>query len=554
MYPNTQAYAGETASLAEYSSKNMDHLGIVALVCREIDLAGEIDRIVGVDPRQKVTCGEALVAMVLNALGFVDRPLYLFPEFMATKPVELLIREGLKAEYFNDDVLGRTLDKLYDSGPESVFMRITANAYSECSGRFLHGDTSSINLQGEYKHEEGDLDAVPIEITHGFSKDGRPDLKQFVISLVMSDSLPVFIQALSGNTSDKNHFREMVKEYGQSLQEKWGEDKIWVWDSAVYSEKNLGDISEDYTWITRVPETLSEAKEVLESIDTEKMHSTALNGYRLFSTAVEYGGVKQRWVVVFSDKAFARETKTLERKIAKEKEQVEKDIWHFSSQEFYSLEDAQKAAQEMEKGWTYHKISATEVKTKKKKKGGGRGRPRKDEPTQTIYLLKIELGEDKSVIEKKTLKKGKFIVATNELDSKKLSDEEALTAYKEQQYAERGFRFLKDPFFFANSMFLKNEGRIVAMVMVMGLALVVYSLAEKKLREALESENETIPDQKKKPTKKPTMRRVFQVFEGITILYQSSKIVKVLNLRPIHGKILALLGSEYERMYCTCYG
>jgi transposase len=65
---------------------------------------------------------------------------------MATKPVELLIGEGLKVEWFNDDVLGRTLDKLY-------------------------------------------------------SKDGRPDLKQFVISLVMSDSLPVFIRALSGNTS-----------------------------------------------------------------------------------------------------------------------------------------------------------------------------------------------------------------------------------------------------------------------------------------------------------------------------------------------------------------
>ncbi|MDI6811627.1 MAG: DUF4277 domain-containing protein, partial [archaeon] len=83
---------------AEYSSKDLDHLGIVAVVCREIGLAEEIDRIVGVDPRQKVTCGEAVVAMVLNALGFVDRPLYLFPEFMTTKPVEILIREGLKAE------------------------------------------------------------------------------------------------------------------------------------------------------------------------------------------------------------------------------------------------------------------------------------------------------------------------------------------------------------------------------------------------------------------------------------------------------------------------
>ena len=253
-------------------------------------LADEINRIVGVDPRQKVTCGEAVVAMILNALGFVDRPLYLFPEFMATKPVAILIRDGLKAEDFNDDVLGRTLDKLYRAGTEGIFMQIAANAYGEYSGRFLHNDTTSMSLQGEYEHEEGDIDAVPIQITHGYSKDHRPDLKQFVISLVMSDSLPVFIQALSGNTSDKNHFREIVKEYGRSLQEKWGEDKIWVWDSAGYSEKNLREISESYKWIMRVPETLSEAKEVLENADTEKMKSTSLNGYRLFSIEVEYGG------------------------------------------------------------------------------------------------------------------------------------------------------------------------------------------------------------------------------------------------------------------------
>jgi len=108
----------ESRDSVEYSSKNMDHLGIVARVCKEIDLAGEIDRIVGVDPRQKVSCGEAVVAMVLNMLGFVDRPLYLFPEFMGTKPVEILLREGLKSDDFNDDVLGRTLDKLYRAGPE----------------------------------------------------------------------------------------------------------------------------------------------------------------------------------------------------------------------------------------------------------------------------------------------------------------------------------------------------------------------------------------------------------------------------------------------------
>lgn len=92
-------------------------------------------------------------------------------------------------------------------------------------------------------------------------------------------------------------------------------------------------------------------------------------------------------------------------------------------------------------------------------------------------------------IRREILRKGRFIVATNELDSDELSDEEALRAYKEQQYAERGFRFLKDPFFFADSMFLKNESRIVAMVMIMGLALMIHSLAERKLREAPEKKD-----------------------------------------------------------------
>ena len=144
-----------------------------------------------------------------------------------------------------------------------------------------------------------------------------------------------------------------------------------------YSEKNLREISESYKWIMRVPETLSEAKEVLENADTEKMRSTTLDGYRLFSTEVEYSGVKQRWIVVFSEKAFARETKTLEKKIKKEKERVEREVWHLSNREFYSEEDAVKAAREREKRWKYHEISATAMETKRKRENGGWGRPKK---------------------------------------------------------------------------------------------------------------------------------------------------------------------------------
>ncbi|HDS46039.1 MAG TPA: hypothetical protein ENN68_08150 [Methanomicrobia archaeon] len=79
-----------------------------------------------------------------------------------------------------------------------------------------------MSLAGGYEHKEGDLDAVPLEITCGYSKDGRPDLKQFVISRVMDGDLPVFIPVLNGNAADKNHFREIVKRYGSSLREMGG--------------------------------------------------------------------------------------------------------------------------------------------------------------------------------------------------------------------------------------------------------------------------------------------------------------------------------------------
>jgi len=98
-----------------YATQRLDHLGIVAGICQEVDLVGQIDRMVGPTNRQ-VSVGEAMQAMVLNALGFASRPLYLTPEFFANKPLDRLLRPGLTAEMLNDDSLGRALDLLYETG------------------------------------------------------------------------------------------------------------------------------------------------------------------------------------------------------------------------------------------------------------------------------------------------------------------------------------------------------------------------------------------------------------------------------------------------------
>ena len=128
-----------------------------------------------------------------------------------------------------------------------------------------------------------------------------------------------------------------------------------------------------------------------------------------------------------------------------------------------------------------------------------------------------------------------------------------LTAYKGQAASvERGFRFLKDPMFFASSLFLEKPERIMALLMVMCLSLLVYALAERALRAELAGRNESIPNQVGKPTQRPTIRRIFQIFEGIDVLMIRDSCetqCHVLNLKPIHYRILDLLGAEVKKCY-----
>ena len=130
--------------------------------------------------------GEAVSAMILNALGFVSRPLYLTPEFFSNKPVDLLVRSHRCAADFSDDSLGRALDTLYENGVTELFAIVASKALStfDIAHRFVHLDSSTFSLHGDYDTETDDEHAI--HITHGYSRDQRPDLKQVVVQLICS--------------------------------------------------------------------------------------------------------------------------------------------------------------------------------------------------------------------------------------------------------------------------------------------------------------------------------------------------------------------------------
>jgi transposase len=132
-----------------------------------------------------------------------------------------------------------------------------------------------------------------------------------------------------------------------------------------------------------------------------------------------------------------------------------------------------------------------------------------------------------------------------------IPNDEVLIEYKGQQSSERGFRFLKDRLFFTSSVFLNTPRRVAALAMVMGLCLLVYTLGQRQLRQALAQAQETIPNQLKKPTSTPTLRWVFQCFQAVHLVNFDHQ-QQVSNLTDTRLGILRFLGSACQKYYLIC--
>lgn len=534
-----------------YESKRLDHLGIVAGMFEELGLGAVADGALEVDQPSKLSPGMCLKAMIVNGLGFTTRPLYLSASFFETRAVEQLLGPGIAAGDITDQRLGEFLEACYDYGCTKLFSQMAWEVFRRCGlggrDRFVHLDTTSVSVQGDYAQGQDALN-----ITFGYSKDQRPDLKQFMISLMVEPQhgIPWLFQALDGNTSDKTHFQQVIRELARGAHDQPGRLYL-VADSALYTEAGLREIGSVY-WITRVPHTHALAQRVIGHYTRRDMGPEDEKGYAWHELAVSHLGIHQRWLVVWSRQAYQREKETLRRAWQKERLEAEDQLRALSRQEFHCEADAQKALDKLTHKWKYH--LPTGVSFPARNLTGQRGRPKKDATaTEQRFRVHAQPRTHVQALRAALQPLGKFILATNELDQQAIPAADILCHYKDQNQVEKGFRFLKSPLCMAGSVFLKKPKRIVALAMVMCLALMVYAMAERKLRLALKTQDQTIPDQKGRPYQQPTMRWVFQCFEGIEILYirqHTGPVQRIcLNLKPLHHQILRLLGPAFQKIY-----
>ena len=533
-----------------YESKVIDHLGLVAAMIDELELPQQIDQAIAQDIEQRtLSVGQAAKAMILNGLGFVNQRLYLVPQFFASKPTERLIGEGIKSEHLNDDTLGRALDALYDYGVTALFSQLAAHAVSRLGlrSRFVHLDSTSFHVDGVYNSEAFPAEGV-IHIRPGYSRDHRPDLNQVVLDLIVEQQagIPLLMKPLSGNSSDKADFPVLIEAHLDQLQQAHGMHYV-VSDSALYSADHIQRLDQaGVRFITRAPETIKMAREAIETANLAAMEPLE-EGYQGYAIEVDYGSVKQRWLLVHSRAAAQRAQKTLQKRFLREGEKELKALQKLMRQSFSCTEDAMAALGAFEAALKWIQITSYEIE--KKLHYESVGRPAADaEPDRISYFICARASSSLEGYEQKLMRKSMFIIATNELEA--LSNLELLQGYKGQVRVERGFRFLKDPLFLASSLFLKKEERIMALLMVMTLCLMVYAALEWRIREGLREQGQSFIDQKGQPTQRPSARWVFQYFVGIHLLIMTHQQI-VLNLKDEHLIILRVLGPPYQKQYAA---
>ena len=535
--------------MASVHVERLDHLGLIACMIKDVGLISMIDARLVPDEQEEITPGEAVAGMILNGLGFANRPLSLTPQFFTNKPLDLLFRPGVRAEMFNRFKLGRTLDEVHAYGCDLLFseLALTVCAQESIEQRFHHLDTTSFSLSGDYVPES---DEHAIRITHGYSKDHRPDLKQAVLELLVSQDggVPLVSKSWDGNTSDTQIFKERAEALMAAFARS-STPRYLVADAKLYTEDTAATLA-TLGFITRIPGTLKLVSRVItQALQWDRWH-------RLDETTRYYGlelchyGMAQRWLVVSSQAAMERAEASITKAQQREWDAIEKQLVHLHAKRFETPEAAQAALTALSKAWRYHQLDTSQLIDHKRY--ACKGRPTPTSPLKAIeWQIHAQVRPAPEVIEAHKQQSACFVIGTN-IQARHVSDAEVIRAYKAQSGVEGGFRFLKDPLFFVSSLFVKKPSRIQGLLMVMTLALLVYALTQRRLRQQLADRNETLPNQIHQPTERPTLRWVFQLLEGIhrvRVMVQGQVHDVIEGLNEVQIKILRLFGDEVCRLY-----
>ena len=498
-----------------------DHLGLVSLINHYVPTEMAVD------------AGTVVLALVLDTLSGRS-PLYRLEEFVAQHDTALLLGKTVPPQALNDDTAGRVLDRLYDFGTMRLFTACAVRAATRfgLERRYVHFDTTSRSVWGDYQFAE--TQDLPFQVTYGYSKDKRPDLKQFVLSTLCVDrAVPIWGKPEDGNASDKTLNTTLLAEIAQLLAHYGVQPGAYIYiaDAALVTEDTLAALR-DPLFITRLPATYSACgRGIAEAVAANQWEEVGVVAqtpptqhrpgtcYRVAERSVTLYGKTDRAVVVHSSSQEQRRQQRLERELQASYALLEATVREVARQEYFCHADAEAAAAKLRAlPSAYHGVDV-EVQERPQY---GPGRPSAQQPRVVKalrYGLQVTLHERAEVIARKRQETGCFVLLTNVPTAGEMAHRagDVLRAYKEQHGIEQNYGFLKDPLI-VNSLFLKKPERIEALGLVLLLALLLWRLVERTLRVHVETTGQPLTGWDKKATQKPTAFMMMTKFAGVMVL------------------------------------
>lgn len=523
------------------------------------------------DGRTKVRNSRVLMVLIKNILVARD-PIYGIGEWAAGYAPDLLGLVASDLKHLNDDRGGRSLDKLFESDRCSLLLALATHVVKRFGVQLdqMHNDSTSISFYGAYD-QEGDESANPhrpvLNITWGFSKDHRPDLKQllFILTVARDGATPIHFRAANGNITDDTTHRDT---WDLLCRLAGRRDFLYVADCKLATMENMKYVDRnDGRFITVLPRTRKE-----DTVFRERLGQGSIVWRHLFDKTDEYGEVVDRLSVCeeahLSQEGFrllwfhssrkahldaAARTNRINR--ALDELVGLRDRLASPRARIRTKEKAEQAAEEViaecgADGLITVRVTQQDVENYRQET---RGRPGKEtryvKEVRTHCLLDYEVNAEAMMREKTS--DGVFPLITN---VKSLSEQEVLEAYKNQPLVEKRFSQLKTDFRVA-PVYLKSVRRIEALLCVYFFVLMAESLLERELRQAMKrGEVPSLPLYPEgRPCRCPTTRKVIDLYEGVDrhTLEASGRnpVIMVTRLSQVQRQILRLL-----RLPTTDYG
>lgn len=520
------------------SAYRADYLPLIGQLINQMRLPQIINEIVTKPNSQAIVDpGTMISGMILNLLSDSKIRLYRLSRFFEDKPMPLIFpwNPNISPSDFTEERAGNVLDELFRSDPQKVFSNLTHSNIKlyDINTSSIRVDTTSKSFYGAYETNKPE----PIDITQGFSKDKRHDLKQIMFgTATSSDGIPILGEVMSGNTSDMTFNNGWIKTVRQALQKSDDDFLLYTADSAAVTEDNLKQFKEYHVdMISRMPERYSLAEELIDhatltgnwteigTLSEEKKAAT----YKSISFERDLCGDIYRFVVVHSSSLDKRKLKTLTTKIEKEKLELNKIAEKENKREFFCEEDAKVEIEKFHKKnkSKFHTITSEIIEVEKTIKKSGRGRYKKGEIPlkEKRYIVKFEHLQDIQACNREQERCGLFVLITTLRDIEKYSDREILSQYKGQQSVENVFKFIKDPAL-VGAYCLKNPERIVAFGYILLMAAQVYTILERVVRKNLENpDEEPVEGLNRQKTKKPTAYAIEYVLSAILVIRVQKK-------------------------------